>query len=102
MYQSNNIVFDFLVEEILIMGWIRDSSEEARLPLKPSSNSQRFACIEIFGRSFLTLSGGEKQREFSSVGRWFNCGDQTEKMARDICCLTSPLQAWMFPMSSKF
>ena len=25
MYQSNNIVFDFLVEEILIMGWIRDS-----------------------------------------------------------------------------
>ncbi|MBA59945.1 MAG: heme ABC transporter ATP-binding protein [Gammaproteobacteria bacterium] len=63
MYQSNNIVFDFLVEEILIMGWIRDTFGRSPFAIKAVSELAEICGVsELLGRSFLTLSGGEKQR----------------------------------------
>ena len=63
MYQSNNIVFDFLVEEILIMGWIRDSFGRSPLAIKTVFELAEICGVsKLLGRSFLTLSGGEKQR----------------------------------------
>ena len=63
MAQSNSIVFDFSVEEILLMGWVRDSfgrspiAKERVLELSASCGIS-----DLTSRSFLTLSGGEKQR----------------------------------------
>ena len=63
MYQSNNIVFDFLVEEILIMGWIRDTFGRSPLAVKTMVELAEICGVSnLLGRSFLTLSGGEKQR----------------------------------------
>lgn len=63
MYQSNNIVFDFLVEEILVMGWIRDAFGKSPLATKTVTELAEVCGVtNLLGRSFLTLSGGEKQR----------------------------------------
>ena len=63
MTQENNIVFDFSVEEILFMGWIRDAfgrSPAAREKIGQLADS--CGITDLLPRSFLTLSGGEKQR----------------------------------------
>ncbi len=60
MTQSSRVVFDFLVEEILSMGWLhRDSVRFA-----DALNWVIHAChIDAFiGRQFNSLSGGEQQR----------------------------------------
>ncbi|MEM7099665.1 MAG: heme ABC transporter ATP-binding protein [Pseudomonadota bacterium] len=59
MSQSSRIVFDFLVEEVLRMGWLG-----SRQGLKQGLENVIVACeIEpLLGRTFNTLSGGEQQR----------------------------------------
>ena len=63
MAQENSIVFDFSVEEILLMGWIRDAFGRSPLAMeKIVQIAHSCGITELLPRSFLTLSGGEKQR----------------------------------------
>jgi iron complex transport system ATP-binding protein len=63
MYQSNNVVFDFSVEEILMMGWVRDAPGSSPLANEVVCKLATLCTISpLLKRSFLTLSGGEKQR----------------------------------------
>ena len=63
MQQNNNIVFDFSVEEVLNMGWVKDALGSSPLASKAVSKLADLCLISPFlKRSFLSLSGGEKQR----------------------------------------
>ena len=60
MTQSSSVVFDFLVEEILEMGWVQGSSDDF---VKACSDVVKSCGLdELMGRKFNTLSGGEQQR----------------------------------------
>jgi len=60
MTQSSRVVFDFLVEEILEMGWVQGSSDDFVKACSDVVNS--CGLDELMGRKFNTLSGGEQQR----------------------------------------
>ena len=60
MTQSSSVVFDFLVEEILEMGWVQGSSDDFVKACSDVVNS--CGLDELMGRKFNTLSGGEQQR----------------------------------------
>lgn len=63
MEQNNNIVFDFSVEEVLGMGWVRDALGSSPLATEAVSKLADLCQVSPFlKRSFLSLSGGEKQR----------------------------------------
>lgn len=64
--QFNNLSFDFSVEEIVLMGrsphkgsFSRDSAEDYKIV---EDCLERVSMLDFKDRSFLTLSGGEKQR----------------------------------------
>ena len=60
MTQSSSVVFDFLVDEILEMGWVQGSSDDF---LKTCADVVSSCGLdELMGRKFNTLSGGEQQR----------------------------------------
>ena len=55
MTQSSSVVFDFLVDEILEMGWVRGSSDDF---LKTCSDVVNSCCLdEVMVRKFNSLSG---------------------------------------------
>ena len=60
MTQSSSVVFDFLVDEILEMGWVQGSSDDFSKTCSDVVNS--CGLEELMGRKFNTLSGGEQQR----------------------------------------
>jgi len=60
MTQSSSVVFDFLVDEILEMGWVQGSSDDFVKACSDVVNS--CGLDELMGRKFNTLSGGEQQR----------------------------------------
>ena len=60
MTQSSSVVFDFLVDEILEMGWVQGSSDDFSKTCSDVVNS--CGLDELMGRKFNTLSGGEQQR----------------------------------------
>ena len=60
MTQSSSVVFDFLVDEILEMGWVQGSSDDFLKTCADVVNS--CGLEELMGRKFNTLSGGEQQR----------------------------------------
>ena len=60
MTQSSSVVFDFLVDEILEMGWVQGSSDDFFKTCADVVNS--CGLDELMGRKFNTLSGGEQQR----------------------------------------
>ena len=60
MTQSSSVVFDFLVEEILEMGWVQGSSDDFVKACSDVVNS--CGLDDLMGRKFNTLSGGEQQR----------------------------------------
>ena len=61
MAQSGPLAFDFLVEEVLSMGWVRDKNREALIaPLHEVG--EKCAVGHLIGRKFMSLSGGERQR----------------------------------------
>jgi len=60
MTQSSSVVFDFLVDEILEMGWVQGSSDDFSKTCSDVVNS--CGLNELMGRKFNTLSGGEQQR----------------------------------------
>ena len=60
MTQSSSVVFDFLVDEILEMGWVQGSSDDFFKTCSDVVNS--CGLDELMGRKFNTLSGGEQQR----------------------------------------
>lgn len=60
MAQSNLLAFDFLVEEVLAMGWVRAGGETLREPL--NRVAEQCSVGHFFGRRFGSLSGGERQR----------------------------------------
>ena len=60
MTQSSSVVFDFLVDEILEMGWVQGSSDDFLKTCADVLNS--CGLDELMGRKFNTLSGGEQQR----------------------------------------
>tara|TARA_B100000427_G_scaffold268630_1_gene234655 strand:- start:397 stop:1167 length:771 start_codon:yes stop_codon:yes gene_type:complete len=60
MTQSSSVVFDFLVDEILEMGWVQGSSDDFLKTCADVVNS--CGLDELMGRKFNTLSGGEQQR----------------------------------------
>ena len=60
MTQSSSVVFDFLVDEILEMGWVQGSSDDFSKTCSDLVNS--CGLEELMGRKFNTLSGGEQQR----------------------------------------
>jgi iron complex transport system ATP-binding protein len=60
MTQSSSVVFDFLVDEILEMGWVQGSSDVFLKTCADVVNS--CGLDELMGRKFNTLSGGEQQR----------------------------------------
>ena len=60
MTQSSSVVFDFLVDEILEMGWVQGSSDDFLKACADVVNS--CGLDELMGRKFNTLSGGEQQR----------------------------------------
>ena len=63
MEQNNNIVFDFSVEEVLGMGWVRDALGSSPLATEAVSKLADLCQVSPFlKRAFLSLSGGEKQR----------------------------------------
>ena len=72
MTQSSSVVFDFLVDEILEMGWMQGSSDDFLKTCTDVVNS--CGLDELMGRKFNTLSGGEQQRvQFArqvASGRW--------------------------------
>jgi iron complex transport system ATP-binding protein len=60
MTQRSSVVFDFLVDEILEMGWVQGSSDDF---FKTCADVvSRCGLDELMGRKFNTLSGGEQQR----------------------------------------
>ena len=60
MTQNSSVVFDFLVDEILEMGWIQGSQDGFAKTCSDVVNS--CGLEEFMGRKFNTLSGGERQR----------------------------------------
>ena len=60
MTQNSSVVFDFLVDEILEMGWIQGSLDGFSKACADVVNS--CGLEEFMGRKFNTLSGGERQR----------------------------------------
>ena len=60
MTQNSSVVFDFLVDEILEMGWIEGSSE--RFEKICAETVAKCGLGDLMGRQFNTLSGGEQQR----------------------------------------
>ena len=60
MTQSSSVVFDFLVDEILEMGWVQGSSDDFFKTCADVVSS--CGLDELMGRKFNTLSGGEQQR----------------------------------------
>lgn len=60
MAQSMDVVFDFRVDEILRMGWVRGGERQLRASL--GELAQACGIRRLLGRRFRTLSGGERQR----------------------------------------
>lgn len=62
MSQSPYIEFDFLVEEILRMGWIHTKYEDFSVDFALEYIIDLCGIWSLIGRRFKTLSGGEQQR----------------------------------------
>lgn len=61
MVQGGLMAFDFLVEEVLSMGWIHGGGRETRVAPVHEVAAQ-CGLRELLGRKFRSLSGGERQR----------------------------------------
>ena len=59
--QSGLMAFDFLVEEILSMGWVQGGGREA-LARPLNEAAAQCGISHLVGRKFHSLSGGERQR----------------------------------------
>lgn len=60
MTQSNKIAFDFSVEEVLLMGWVRSSNELLHQQYSVVVDECRLE--KLLSKPFNLLSGGEQQR----------------------------------------
>ena len=60
MTQTTSMAFDFLVREVLAMGWVGDAGQPDATALRQVASA---CCLrELLDRRFNTLSGGERQR----------------------------------------
>ena len=63
MTQSSHIVFDFTVEEVMLMGWVLDAYlTEHQMKKAIDSVVGECGISSIMRRNYRTLSGGEQQR----------------------------------------
>jgi len=63
MSQSHNIVFNFLVKEVIEMGWISSEKKENNIFQECLENVAHECGIDnLLNRTFNSLSGGEKRR----------------------------------------
>lgn len=61
MTQSSHVIFDFLVEEIISLGWVHESGQTKMIGAVEFVVRQ-CGIDYLVGRVYRTLSGGEKQR----------------------------------------
>ena len=60
MTQATSMTFDFLVREVLAMGWVGDAGHPSTVALREVAKA---CCLcPLLDRRFNTLSGGERQR----------------------------------------
>ncbi|MBH64683.1 MAG: heme ABC transporter ATP-binding protein [Alphaproteobacteria bacterium] len=59
MTQSSNVVFEFLVEEIISLGWLKKKDE---LRIAMDEIISLCEVQSLIGRKYITLSGGEQRR----------------------------------------
>lgn len=68
MTQSSNVVFDFLVEEIIELGWISSILKRTFMEIAMLEIVRLCRIEHLIGRVYRTLSGGEQQRvQFARV-----------------------------------
>ena len=97
MTQSSSVVFDFLVDEILEMGWVQGSSDDFLKTCTDVVNS--CGLEELMGRKFNTLSGGEQQRvQFARA--LLQVGGLSKAADDRFCFWMSPPRVWMLRMNS--
>ena len=60
MTQTTRMAFDFLVREVLAMGWLGDAGQARAVALREVADACRLR--PLLDRRFNTLSGGERQR----------------------------------------
>ena len=80
MTQTTRMAFDFLVREVLAMGWLGDAGWPGAIALREVANACHLR--PLLDRRFNTLSGGERQRvQFARcwLQIWRQHGDATSR-----------------------